>query len=64
MMLALVNNERQMRRELRMVIRPLSDEFIQGSPEELPADCYRLEPRLANEANRRLARLEREGARV
>ncbi len=64
MMLALVNNERQMRRDLRMVIRPLSDEFIHGSPEELPVDCYRLEPRLADEANRRLARLEQEGVRI
>ena len=45
MMLALVNNERQLRRDLHMIIRPLSDEFIHGSPEALSADCYRMEQR-------------------
>ncbi len=48
MMLALVNNERQMRQDLRMIIRPLSDEFVHGSPEALSADCYRMEPRLCD----------------
>ncbi len=45
MMLALVNDERQLRRDLYMIIRPLSDEFIHGSPEALSAECYRVEPR-------------------
>jgi hypothetical protein len=43
MMLALVNSERQSREELRMIIRPLSDDFIHGSPESLPVDSYRMQ---------------------
>ncbi len=46
MMLALVNSERQRREKLRMIIHPLSDEFIHGSPESLPLDSYRMQPRL------------------
>lgn len=61
MMLALVNNERQMRRDIRMIIRPLSDEFIHGSPESLSADLYRLEPGPSVSAHIRPARLEHEG---
>jgi len=44
MILALVDNDRHRRLQLRMIIRPLSDEFIDGSPEVVPPDCYRLEP--------------------
>ncbi len=61
MMLALVNNERQMRRDLRVIIRPLSDEFIHGSPEAMSADSYRLEQRLSDAAYSQPARFEQEG---
>jgi hypothetical protein len=43
MLTTLVDNDRYRRRQLRMIIRPLSDEFIHGSPESLPRDCYRIE---------------------
>jgi hypothetical protein len=48
MILALVDNDRRRRQQLRMIIRPLSDEFIHGSPECMPRDCYRIEPHLAD----------------
>jgi hypothetical protein len=44
MMLALVNSERERREELRMIIHPLSDDFIHGSPESLPLDSFRMQP--------------------
>ena len=43
-MLALVNSERERREELRMIIHPLSDDFIHGSPESLPLDSFRMQP--------------------
>lgn len=61
MMLALVNSERQMRRDIRMIIRPLSDEFIHGSPESLSADSYRLESGSSDSVHFRPVRLEHEG---
>jgi len=64
MMLALVNNEREMRRDIRMIIRPLSDEFIHGSPESQSADSYRLESGSTDSVHFRPARLEREGEMV
>jgi hypothetical protein len=45
MILALVDNDRYARLQLRMIIRPLSDEFIDSSPEDVSPCCYRLEPR-------------------
>jgi len=44
MILALVDNDRHRRQELRMIIRPLSDEFIDSSPEAVSPYYYRLEP--------------------
>lgn len=44
MIFALVDNDRHTRRQLRMIIRPLSDEFINSSPEAVSPCCYRLEP--------------------
>ena len=44
MMLALVNSERQRREELRMIIHPMSDDFIHGSPESLPLESFRMLP--------------------
>jgi hypothetical protein len=51
MMLALVNSERQRREELRMIIHPLSDDFINGSPEALPLESFRMQPYLQDTSN-------------
>ena len=42
-MILALENDRYTRRQLRMIIRPLSEEFIYGSPESVSSDCYRLE---------------------
>jgi hypothetical protein len=61
MMLALVNDERQRRQELRMIIQPLSDDFINGSPESLPVDSFRLQACLSDSTYIRPVIVEREG---
>ena len=42
-MILALENDRYTRRQLRMIIRPLSDEFIDSSPEAVSSHCYRLE---------------------
>lgn len=64
MMLALVNSERQRRQELRMIIHPLSDEFIHGSPEALPADSYRMQSHSPDSLSIRLENIQHQGVRA
>ncbi|MCP3669751.1 MAG: hypothetical protein GY814_04855 [Gammaproteobacteria bacterium] len=61
MILALVDNDRHTRRQLRMIIRPLSDEFIDSSPEAVPPCCYRLEPRQSSAGAKSTEQLDKEG---
>ncbi|MCP4126156.1 MAG: hypothetical protein GY753_03725 [Gammaproteobacteria bacterium] len=61
MILALVDNDRHTRRQLRMIIRPLSEEFIDSSPEAVPPCCYRLEPYQPSVGPNTTEQLDKEG---
>lgn len=61
MMLALVNSERQSREKLRMIIHPLSDDFIHGSPEALPLESYRMQPHSEDSAIIRATNIHHHG---
>lgn len=61
MILALVDNDRQRRRQLQMIIRPLSDEFLDSSPEAPAPGSYRLEPSSLPSRTRVNEQLDREG---
>jgi hypothetical protein len=47
-----------------MIIHPLSDEFIHGSPEALPADSYRMQPHSPDSLSIRPANIQHQGVRV
>jgi hypothetical protein len=61
MMLAMVINDRERREELRMIIHPLSDDFIHGSPEALPIESYRMQPSAQDSAFSRSTNIQYQG---